>query len=289
MAFNPINFAQLSPQRTAMADLFGNILEGYKMGQEPAKLAEERKQAELMNAFKQMQLEQQPQLFASQMEGNSLANQQARMNLQNMPMEQKLKMALLQQKINEIQNKRPPMTPEEQIAFERDKARAIAEGKGMGGSGLGQDMTTATRSDIEKQITGIDTFLPMLESLIKFNDPYGFNPNPNRRKLLSSKIKAAADKYVNAFKLPGTDKSIDIGLDILTKGYSETSGGWHSRLEGLKEEVEETKKILMSKLGTTNSSSTTRKTFKNKAEFDKFMMSLSPEQRQAYISSHGGG
>lgn len=149
MAFNPINFAQLSPQRTAMADLFGNILEGYKMGQEPAKLAEERKQAELANAFKQMQLEQQPQLFASQMEGNSLANQQARMNLQNMPMEQQLKMALLQARINQAQNKPQPMTPEEQIAFEEEKAKRI-EGARLGAK---------TEKENEKTQNLIDTWL----------------------------------------------------------------------------------------------------------------------------------
>lgn len=52
---NWINYAAIAPQKSPLQDLFANVLRGYKMQREPAKMEQEQKQREYDNMIKAVQ------------------------------------------------------------------------------------------------------------------------------------------------------------------------------------------------------------------------------------------
>lgn len=75
MPFQPINFANIRPQGNSfLRDFVDNLAGGYKAGQLPAQMERQRQQEELANAFKKLQLEEEPQRFKQSMSNSALAN-----------------------------------------------------------------------------------------------------------------------------------------------------------------------------------------------------------------------
>lgn len=68
MPFQPINFAAIPPiGRPALADAFATFMEGYKNAGIPAEMRRKAETEQLANSMQQMQNQEQPQLFNSNM------------------------------------------------------------------------------------------------------------------------------------------------------------------------------------------------------------------------------
>lgn len=83
MPFQPINFANIAPQGNPFVrDLIDNLVTGYSAGQLPAQLERKRQQEELANAFKKLQIQEEPERFKSTLNATALTNalNQARIN-----------------------------------------------------------------------------------------------------------------------------------------------------------------------------------------------------------------
>ena len=75
MAFQFVNYAALPAQGVPVArDLVSSLLEGYKAARTPIAIGQQEKKGDLANALAQLQLEQEPERFRSQMDTQSLLN-----------------------------------------------------------------------------------------------------------------------------------------------------------------------------------------------------------------------
>ena len=68
------NFIAAGTQEPWYANVFENALKGYKMQQEPGKMAQEKEQRELVNKLKNLEVEHKPTEYALNDQGKSLAN-----------------------------------------------------------------------------------------------------------------------------------------------------------------------------------------------------------------------
>jgi hypothetical protein len=86
MAFNPINFANIETQGNPFfRDLIENLSTGYQAGQLPAQLERKRQQEEIANAFKKLQLEEEPKKFGEESQGRQLENALNKFKVQQEP------------------------------------------------------------------------------------------------------------------------------------------------------------------------------------------------------------
>jgi hypothetical protein len=74
MAINFTDFSRIPAQGNAAANIFEDVLKGFKMEREPAKMAEEQKQRELATGLKQLEFEHKPKEYALSDQEKGLAN-----------------------------------------------------------------------------------------------------------------------------------------------------------------------------------------------------------------------
>lgn len=74
MGINYPDFLNAPSAESPWKNMLENVLKGYKMGKEPAKMAEEQKQRELANQLKQLDVEHKPKQYDLDDKGKSLAN-----------------------------------------------------------------------------------------------------------------------------------------------------------------------------------------------------------------------
>lgn len=107
MAINFTDFSKLPIQGNAAANIFEDILKGYKMQQEPAKMAEEQKQRKLTTGLKELEFKHKPTEYKLSDTQKELANALQSKALEHY--EEKLQMArdLNSARINKLNNKSP--------------------------------------------------------------------------------------------------------------------------------------------------------------------------------------
>lgn len=74
MGINFTDFSRAPLLDSPAASLFEDVLKGYKMGQEPAKMAEEQSKRQLANQLSKLELEHKPKQYDLDDRGKSLAN-----------------------------------------------------------------------------------------------------------------------------------------------------------------------------------------------------------------------
>lgn len=83
MPFQPINFANIAPQGNPFfRDLVDSLVSGYSAAQVPGQLERKRQQEELENAFKNIQIQEEPERFKQSLKSSSIVDalNQARIN-----------------------------------------------------------------------------------------------------------------------------------------------------------------------------------------------------------------
>lgn len=83
MAINYPNFLNAPLLDSPAANIFENVLKGYKMAKEPAKMAEEQKKAELANELSKLDVEHKPKEYELNDEQKTLANAMQSKALEN--------------------------------------------------------------------------------------------------------------------------------------------------------------------------------------------------------------
>ncbi len=102
MAINYPNFLNAPIQDSPIHGLFENALKGFQMQREPAKMAEEQKQRELVNQLRDLELQHKPTEYALGDKQKSLANALQDLALKHQPKEYSLSDSLKEEQINQL-------------------------------------------------------------------------------------------------------------------------------------------------------------------------------------------
>jgi len=103
MAINFTDFSRAPIIASPWKNLFENVLQGYKIEQEPAKMAQETQQRELSNKLKKLEVEHKPTEYSLSDQEKTLANSLKDLALKHQPKEYSLADALKEEQLKQLQ------------------------------------------------------------------------------------------------------------------------------------------------------------------------------------------
>lgn len=256
MPFQPMNFANIAPQGNPfMRDLVDNLAKGYMAGQLPSQMGRQRQKEEIANSMSQLLLEEQPELFKSQMSSASLSNALKNLQIQSAERENDpaKKIAYIQALTSGLgdmggsdssglaralirsQLGLPQQTPEEQL----QQQLKLYQMKQQFSKGV-DNPTTATVTSNQGVIQAVNNTLPLIDELKNFNAPGQFLGkyfSPNDQAKYESQVATITDSLVNALKLPKTNESIALVQKIVGKRAWENDSEYKKRLAPLTKDL----------------------------------------------------
>lgn len=184
----------------------------------------------------QVRPEQQQLSLEGMREGNRAASIQNRLQEQygDELMRSKIAQALAQRKASEAKAA-SEMTPEQKIAFEVAKKRALNQAQAESEREFG---TSASRTQEQKIIRGANALVPALDDIIE-SDYTAFQLlKPSERKAYNQKINSAAETIVSAFGWPTSGESLHAAREMIMKSPWESHTNYQDRIRTLKDDVE---------------------------------------------------
>lgn len=268
MPFQPVNFAFIAPQGNPMfRNLISDLTQGFKAAKLPGQMNRQKEQEELSNSFKKLQLDEEPQRFSAQMNGQSLLNALRKQQMDMAGPMNEAKLGLLQAQMQKAL--RPPQQPLSDIEQSIAGMKRIEEqfGKGSPEASLAMQLfnkkaysagtqsadmpTKAFITQNQKTIQSIDNTLPMIDQLIKFKGPgqfVGKYIHPDDQAKYEALTATITDSLVNSLGLPKTNESIALVSKIVGKNARESDQSYLKRLESLKNELGERRKKSINSL-----------------------------------------
>lgn len=104
MAIQFTDFSRAPLQESPFKNILEDVLKGYQISKEPAKMAEEQRQRLLANQLKQLEVEHKPKEYALSDQAKNLANSLQSMALKHKPREYELSDALKEAQIEKAKN-----------------------------------------------------------------------------------------------------------------------------------------------------------------------------------------
>lgn len=111
--------------------------------------------------------------------------------------------------------------------------------------------TRSTISDNQAILRGIDNTIPVIDKLKKMEAPsavFGSYTSPTKMAEYNAMTGAVTDTLVSAMGLPKTNESISLVKQMITRQKGESQEGYKQRLDKLREELIDRKKISMQQL-----------------------------------------
>ena len=286
MPFQPINFANISPQHSALADVLGTYMKGYQESQIPKETAMKQEQQRIANETAKTNLQYLPG-------EKEMAKSLNAMRLKYMGPQAEANLALA--KAQREKALRPPQYKPSEVeqmitglrnvgdkygydSLDYKRAQDYITNKTMRAGGAGAfDPQAPTKTFVtqnQKTIQAIDNTVPMLDKLKSFNEPgqlVGNYLHPNLQAKYESLTKGITDSMVSAFGLPKTNESIELVKAMVTKKPFETKKAYHSRLVELGNDLQSRRNMSADALtpgktfGESNNNGTKTVTIKHKS------------------------
>lgn len=277
MAFQFVNYAGLPTEGLpALKNALKDFMSGYSMSQIPGQLSRQKQQEELINALKSLQVQEEPQKFASEMRGRDLMNQLRALEVQQNPEKfdlfKKLSNAKLQrylepaameytkaEKLNQA-----ILRAKEQFGEDSDEyKRVVGYANKLAGLNTGnvsrgtnrEGLTTSTITANQKALQAIDNALPLIKELQELKVPNQFLASlpmagkyayPDKQAAYHAKAAEITDTLMSALKLPMTTESLNLVGSMVRRAPTESEAAYNKRLKGLEKNLMRRKQSLSS-------------------------------------------
>jgi hypothetical protein len=279
--FQSFNYAALQPQDNTR-NLLEALQQGLQTGYMPFQMRRQAESEDLANAFKRMQMQNEPENERLQQD---LLRGQIQQIQNPRPTEFEQKMKLLQQYLsgqNPLQNDvneqpqnpllndlnkqtqnpniddkqtkyiqdafiknllgLPAESPEEK--YEREmKEYEAKKNIDQKYQKPSDDLTVGAKTQFQEQVKNIDLFLPMLQRISEIPIP----KDPNEYSTYKSNIALATEKLMASNKLPRILEAMNMSKDVVKRGFFETAEHYQERIGNLIEDMWEQRDILEGK------------------------------------------